>query len=88
VWHARAIVAGALGVLAVLVAVVQVASAIFAGRQNRSYSLVPFVGAVLGVAACLIAPWRHTAYAIPIFLLLDPTPLFFVYAAVTGRSPR
>ena len=84
-WNARAIAAGVLGGLAVLAAALQIAGAISARRQNRSYSLVPFVGAVLGVAACPIAPWKHSAYAIPIFLVLDPTPLFFAYATVTGR---
>jgi hypothetical protein len=54
--NARAIAAMALGGLAVLVAALQVAAVISARRQNRSYSLVPFVGGVLGVAACLIAP--------------------------------
>jgi hypothetical protein len=84
-WNARAIAALTLGGIAVLVAAVQVAAAISARRQNRPYSLVPFVGSVLGIAACLIAPWRNSAFAIPIFLLLDPTSLFFAYSAVTGR---
>jgi hypothetical protein len=84
-WNARAIAAIVLGGLAVLVAALQAAALIAARRVNRSYSFVPFVGAVLGVAACLIAPWRNSAYVIPIFLLLDPTPLLFAYSAVTGR---
>jgi hypothetical protein len=89
-WNVRAITAMVLGGLAVLVAALQVAAMISIRRQkqNRSYSFVPFLGAALGVAACLIAPWRNSGYVIPIFLLLDPTPLLFAYSVLTGRFSK
>ena len=61
---------------------------ISASRQGRSYSFVPFVGALLGIAACLVAPWRHSAYAIPIFFVLDPTPVMFAFAAIKDRRSK
>ena len=84
----RMVGALALGGLAVLVAILQIGGAISARRQGRGYSFVPFLGAVFGVAGCLIAPWRHSAYAIPIFLILDPTPLMFAFSALTGRLSK
>ena len=81
----REVVAVVLGGLAVVIAILQVGGAISASRQGRGYSLVPFLGAILGVAGCLIAPWRPARYAIPIFLVLDPTPAMFAFAAITGR---
>jgi hypothetical protein len=84
----RTVVALVFAGLAVLVAILQVGGLISARRRHRNYSLVPLIGAILGVAACLIAPWKHTAYAIPIFLLLDPTPVFLVLAVITGRFSK
>ena len=84
----RSVVALLLGGLAILLAILQIAAAISARRQGRSYSLVPFLGAVLGVTACLIAPWKHSAYAIPLVLVVDPTPLTFAFVLVTGRLTR
>jgi hypothetical protein len=81
----RSVAALVLGGLAVLVAILQIGGAISARRHGRSYSFVPFLGALLGAGGCLIAPWRHSAYAIPIFLVLDPTPVTFTFLAVTGR---
>jgi hypothetical protein len=81
----RSVAALILGGLAVVVAIFQVGGAISARRQGRSYSLVPFLGALLGIAGCLLAPWRHSACAIPIFLVLDPTPVLFAHLAITGR---
>jgi hypothetical protein len=81
----RSVAALVLGGLAVLVTILQIGGAIAARRQGRSYSFVPFVGALLGTVGCLIAPWRHSAYAIPIFLVLDPTPVTFGFLAITGR---
>jgi hypothetical protein len=74
--------------LAVLLAILQVGGMISARRRHRNYSLMPFIGAILGVAACLIAPWKHTAYAIPIFLVLDPTPLMLLFLVITGRFSK
>ena len=74
-----------LGGLALLVAILQVGGLIAARRKGRSYSLVPFLGAILGVSACLIAPWRMSVYAIPVFLVLDPTPVTFAVALFSGR---
>ena len=86
-WIARAVLASVLGGIAVLVGVLQVGALIAARRQNRSYSLVPFVGAILGgVLACVVAPWRNALYAIPVFLVLDPTPVMF--AAIGLASAR
>lgn len=84
----RSVAALVLGGLAVLLAILQLSAAISARRQGRSYSLVPFIGALLGTAACLIAPWRHSAYAIPIFLFLDPTPFTFAFVLITGRLSK
>lgn len=81
----REVGAVVLGGLAILVAILQIGGAISARRQGRGYSLVPFVGAILGVAGCLFAPWRHAACAIPLFLVLDPTPVMFTLLVVTGR---
>jgi hypothetical protein len=44
--------------------------------------ILPFLGAILGITGCLIAPWRHSTYAIPILLVLDPTPVGFAVAAI------
>jgi hypothetical protein len=74
--------------LAVLVAILQLGAIISAHRQRRGYSLVPFVGALLGVTGCLVAPWTHSAYGIPIFLVLDPTPVMFAFLAITGRLSK
>jgi hypothetical protein len=87
-WIGRAVVASVFGGLAVVVAILQVGGLIAARRKGRSYSFVPFVGALLGVAACFIAPWKNTVYAIPAFLVLDPTPVMFAIAALTGRLSR
>ena len=84
-WTARVVLASVLGGIAVLVGVLQVGALIAARRQSRSYSLVPFVGASLGVIACFVAPWRNALYAIPVFLALDPTPVMFAVMAVRGR---
>ena len=84
-WTARAVLASVLGGIAALLGVLQVGALIAARRQNRSYSLVPFVGAILGVLACFVAPWRNALYAIPVFLVLDPTPAMFAVTAVRGR---
>jgi hypothetical protein len=81
----RAVAALVLGGLAVLIAILQIGAAISARRHGRGYSFVPFLGAIVGVGGCLIAPWQHAAYAIPIFLVLDPTPVMFTFAAITGR---
>jgi hypothetical protein len=81
----RVVLAAALGGLAVLLAIFQIAGHVSALRQKRSYSWVPFIGASLGIAACLVAPWRNSVYAIPAFLVLDPTPAMFIVAALTGR---
>jgi hypothetical protein len=81
----RSLAALILGGLAVLVAILQVGGVMSARRQGRGYSLVPFVGALLGVAGCLVAPWRHSVYAIPIFLILDPTPITLAFLVITGR---
>jgi hypothetical protein len=78
----RSVAALILGGLAVLVAILQLGGAISA---RRSYSFVPFLGALLGVGGCLVAPWRHSAYAIPIFFVLDPTPATFAFLTVKGR---
>jgi hypothetical protein len=74
-----------LGGLAVIVAILQIGGLVSAGRRGRSYSFVPFVGALLGIAACLVGPWRYSAYAIPIFLVLDPTLVIFAFWAIKGR---
>jgi hypothetical protein len=81
----RSVAALILGGLAVLVAILQLGGAISARRKGRSYSFVPFLGALLGVGGCLVAPWRHSAYAIPIFFVLDPTPATFAFLTVKGR---
>jgi hypothetical protein len=81
----RVVLAAVLGGLAVLLAIVQIAGMVSAFRQKRSHSWVPFIGAILGIAACLVAPWRNSVYAIPVFLVLDPTPAMFVVAVFTGR---
>jgi hypothetical protein len=81
----RSVAALVLGGLAVVVAILQIGGAISARRRGYSYSFVPFLGALLGTVGCLIAPWRHSAYAIPIFLFLDPTPVTFGFLAVRGR---
>ena len=74
-----------LGGLALLVAILQVAGLMAARRKGRSYSFVPFLGAILGVSACLIAPWRMSVYAIPVFLVLDPTLVTFAVGLLSGR---
>jgi len=81
----RSLAALVLGDLAVLLAILQIGGAISAHRRGRSYSFVPFLGAILGTVGCLTAPWRHSVYAIPIFLVLDPTPITFGFLAITGR---
>jgi len=81
----RFVAALVLGGLAVVVAILQIGGMISARREGRGYSLVPFIGALLGVAGCLVAPWKHSSYAIPIFLILDPTPVMFAFLAITGR---
>jgi hypothetical protein len=81
----RSVAALVIGGLAVLVTILQIGGAISARRKGRSYSFVPILGALLGAGGCIIAPWRHSAYAIPIFLILDPTPAMFVFLAVRGR---
>lgn len=80
----RIFVAAVLGGLAVVVVILQVLAAIEAIRQKRSYSFVPFLGALLWIAACLVAPWRQSLYALPLFLVIDPTPAFFVVAVLKG----
>jgi hypothetical protein len=80
----RAIVALVFAGLALLMAILQVGALISAKRASRSYSLVPFLGAIVGIAACLIAPWKNAVYAIPLFLILDPSPVLFAIAMAKG----
>ena len=82
---ARIAVALTLGSLALLVAVLQIGGLIAARRGGRSYSFVPFLGAALGVSACLIAPWSMSVFVIPAFLVLDPTPVTFAVTLFSGR---
>ena len=84
-WIGRVVIASVFGGVSVVVAVLQVGGLIAARRQGRSYSFLPFLGALLGVAACFIAPWKNSIYAIPAFLVLDPTPVMFAVAAWRGR---
>lgn len=84
----RTFAAAALGGLAVLLAIGQVAAMIAASRRKRCYSLVPFLGALLWIAACLVAPWKGSWYAIPFFLVVDPTPALFVVAVLKGSFSR
>ena len=84
----RVIAAAALGSIAVLMAILQVAAVLAASRRKRGYSLVPFLGGLLWIAACLVAPWRESWYALPFFVIVDPTPAFFAVAALEGKSPK
>lgn len=80
---ARAVIALALGALTILLAIAQFSALIANSRKGRGYSFVPFIGAILGVAACLVAPWRWSNWLLPATLVLDPTPPLFLWAFVT-----
>jgi hypothetical protein len=78
----------AFGGLAIVLAILQVAALIAATRQKRGYSFVPFLGALLWIAACLVAPWKQSWYALPLFLVVDPTPVLFLVAALKGSFSK
>ena len=86
--NVRAVVAVGLGALAILLAVAQLGAVISALRKGRGYSLVPFVGAILGVGACLVAPWHGTGWLVPLAFVLDPTPMTFLWVLATGKLSR
>jgi hypothetical protein len=44
---------------------------IIARRRGRNVSAVPFLGALLGSAACLVCPMEGASKLIPVALLLD-----------------
>jgi hypothetical protein len=78
----RAIAAVGLGAMTILFALGQFAAVISAKRKGRRFSYVPFVGAILGVGACLVAPWQGSRWLVPIAFILDPTPLMFLSVMV------
>jgi hypothetical protein len=58
--------------------------AIRAMRARRSFSAVPFVGAVLGSLAILVLPLENLTRFLPIILLLDFTVPLALVATVRG----
>jgi hypothetical protein len=82
----RAAIALGLGALSVLLALLQFGALVSTSRKGKGYSFVPFIGAILGVSACLLAPWEGSGWLLPIAFLLDPTPTMFLWALVTGTS--
>ena len=84
----RVVAAAVFASLAVLLAILQVAALIVASRRKRGYSLVPFLGALLWIAACLAAPWEQSWVAMPFALLVDPTPVLFAAAALKGAFSK
>lgn len=85
---ARALMAMGFGGLGILLALGQVVVLIAARRRQSGYSLVPFVGAILGVAACLVAPWSGSAWFLPLAFVLDPSPVVLLWVAATGGFKR
>ncbi len=84
----RIIASAVFGGLAIVLAILQVAALVAALRQKRGYSFVPFVGALLWILACIVSPWKQSWYAIPLFLVIDPTPTLFVVAALKGAFAK
>lgn len=82
--NTRAIVSLVLGVAFLVLVIGQMVELMSARSRGRSYSFIPILPAVLGVTACLVAPWRGSVYAIPLELILDPTPLMIVVVALRG----
>jgi hypothetical protein len=81
----RGVVAIGLGALTIFLAVAQFGGLISASRKGRGYSFVPFFGASFGVGACLLAPWHGSRWLVPLAFILDPTPVLFLWALVTGK---
>lgn len=46
--------------------------AIARARRRRTYSAIPFLGAVLGSSGALVSGWPHAAWSIPAFIISDP----------------
>jgi hypothetical protein len=84
----RIYAAAAFGGLAIVLGILQDAALIAATRKQRSYSFVPLVGALLWIAACLVASWKQSWYALPLFLVVDPTPAFLLVAALRGAFSK
>jgi hypothetical protein len=87
-WTTRAVIAAGLGLLAVLIAGMQIAALVARRQTGRGYSFIPLIPAMIGVAACLVAPWPGSAWLVPMAFVLDPTPVLSLYALVTGRLSK
>jgi hypothetical protein len=84
----RGIVACVLGALAALMALSQLGALIAASRTRRGYSFVPLIPAIVGVAACLVAPWPRSGWLLPIAFVLDPTPIMYLAVLVRWISRK
>jgi hypothetical protein len=83
----RAAIALGLGALTLLLVLLQFGARVSARREGQGYSFVPFIGAILGVSACLLAPWEGSGCLLPIAFALDPTPSFVCLPVDSERRP-
>jgi len=78
-----------IAIAAMTTSVVLIVAGLFAAsaarRQGRNDSFIPFVPALLGVAGCIVAPWRGTAWFALVFLIADPSVGLFVLALLRGN---
>lgn len=83
----RTVIALTFGALTILISLAQYGGLVAARRKGRGYSFVPFIGAILGVTACLLAPWQGSRWLLPLVFVLDPTPIMFLWVLVRPSRP-
>ena len=84
----RTIVGAVLAGSAALVVAGNLVGAVRAMRSGRNFSMVPFVGGVLGSLAVLVLPIEHRGWILPAVLLLDFTFPSAAVALLLGAARR
>ena len=74
--------------LAALVIGGNLVAGIRAQRRGRSYSSIPFVGGLFGMAACLLCPLDGSSWFALVFLVLDYTFPGLLYAVFVDKAFR